>query len=71
MTGEIIAQATPTPRPEDAKPADEPADPASPVAAASGGDGGGGDLGMAIVLGLSLGALVGFGVPRLGELRAG
>jgi hypothetical protein len=65
VTGEVIATPTPTPRPEDAKPEDEP-----PVSSSSGGDGGGGDVGMAIVLGLSLGGLVGFGVRRLNELRA-
>ena len=75
VTGEVIPQATPTPRPEDAEPADEAAPTDSSGTAGlgggDGGDGGGGELGMAIVLGLSLGALVGFGVRRLGELRAG
>jgi hypothetical protein len=70
VTGEIIAQATPTPRPEDAEPADEAAPTQASPGPSSGGDGGGGELGMAIVLGLSLGGIVGFGVRRIGELRA-
>ena len=72
VTGEIIAQATPTPRPEDAEPADEaePTDSGTPGLSGGGGDGGGGELGMAIVLGLSLGGIVGFGVRRIGDLRA-
>lgn len=74
VTGEIIPQATPTPQPKDAEPADEaePTDSSgTPGLSGGGGDAGGGELGMAIVLGLSLGGIVGFGVRRLGELRAG
>ena len=62
VTGQAIAEATPT----------KTAEPASTVgsggtAGLGGGDdgGGSGELGMAIVLGLALGGLVGFGVRRL------
>ena len=62
VTGEVIPEPTPT----------ETAEPAATVesggtAGLEGGsdDGGSGELGMAIVLGLALGGLVGFGVRRL------
>ena len=62
VTGEAIPEPTPT----------KTAEPSSTVgsggtAGLGGGDGGGGsgELGMAIVLGLALGGLVGFGVRRL------
>ena len=62
VTGEIIPAATPTATAEPA----ETAEPEEETAGlGSGGDDGGGQLGMAIVLGLALGGLVGFGVRRL------
>ena len=66
VTGEIIPEATPTATPEAAATA-EPEDPdeTAGLGSSAGGDGGGGELGMAIVLGLALGGLVGFGVRRL------
>jgi hypothetical protein len=63
VSGEIIPEPTPTKTPEAAKTADP-----GQTAGLGGGDGGGGgsgELGMAIVLGLALGGLVGFGVRRL------
>jgi hypothetical protein len=62
VTGEVIPAATPTATAEPARTA-EPA--AGGLGGGGGGDGGGGELGMAIVLGLALGGLVGFGVRRL------
>ena len=63
VTGEVIPDPTPTATAEPAKTA-EPA--AGGLGnGGGGGDGGGGELGMAIVLGLALGGLVGFGVRRL------
>lgn len=65
VTGEIIPEATPTATPEAAATA-EPDDTAGlGSGSGGGGDGGGGELGLAIVLGLALGGLVGFGVRRL------
>jgi hypothetical protein len=64
VTGEIIPDATPTAPPEAAATA-EPEDTAGLGSSGGGGDGDGGELGMAIVLGLALGGLVGFGVRRL------
>ncbi|HYH90004.1 MAG TPA: hypothetical protein VEX67_12270 [Solirubrobacteraceae bacterium] len=66
VSGEIIPEATPTATPEAAATA-EPEDPdeTAGLGSSAGGDGGGGELGMAIVLGLALGGLVGFGVRRL------
>ena len=63
VTGEVIADPTPTATPEPAK----TAEPASGGLGNGGGadDGGGGELGTAIVLGLALGGVVGFGVRRL------
>jgi hypothetical protein len=63
VTGEVIPEATPTATAARAK----TAQPAGGTAGLGGGDGdgGGGELGMAIVLGLALGGLVGFGVRRL------
>jgi hypothetical protein len=66
VTGEVIPEATPT---ATAAPA-ETAEPGGGTAGlgnggGGGSDGGGGELGMAIVLGLALGGLVGFGVRRL------
>jgi len=63
VTGEIIPEATPTATPEAAETA-EP-DGTAGLGSSGGGDGGSGELGMAIVLGLALGGLVGFGVRRL------
>ncbi len=63
VTGQIIAEPTPTKTPEAAKTAD-PGQTAG-LGGGDGGDGGSGELGMAIVLGLALGGLVGFGVRRL------
>ena len=65
VTGEIIPAATPTATAEAA----ETAEPEQETAGlgGDGGDAGGGQLGMAIVLGLALGGLVGFGVRRLRE----
>ncbi len=63
VTGEIIATPTPTKTPEAAATAD-PGQTAG-LGGGDGGDGGSGELGMAIVLGLALGGLVGFGVRRL------
>jgi len=69
VTGEIIPEATPTATPEAATPAEpeEPDDPEQTAGLGSSGSGAGGsgELGMAIVLGLALGGLVGFGVRRL------
>jgi hypothetical protein len=62
VTGEIIPEPTPTATPEAAATA-EPDDTAG--LGPSGDSGGSGELGMAIVLGLALGGLVGFGVRRL------
>jgi hypothetical protein len=62
VTGEIIPEPTPTKTPEAARTAD-PGQTAG--LGGGGGDGGSGELGMAIVLGLALGGLVGFGVRRL------
>jgi hypothetical protein len=59
VTGEVIPEATPTATAEPAK----TAEPAGGTAGL--GDGGGGELGMAIVLGLALGGLIGFGLRRL------
>ena len=62
VTGEIIATPTPTKTPEAAATEDS----GSTAGLGGGdGDGGSGELGMAIVLGLALGGLVGFGVRRL------
>jgi len=63
VTGEIIPAATPTATAESA----ETAEPEEETAGlgSSGGNGGGGELGLAIVLGLALGGLTGFGVRRL------
>jgi Ca-activated chloride channel family protein len=62
VTGEPIPDPTPTATPE-------PAETAAPDDTAglgsSGGDGGSAELGIAIVFGLALGGLVGFGVRRL------
>ena len=62
VTGEIIATPTPTATPKAAATVDS-----GSTAGLGGGDddGGSGELGMAIVLGLALGGLVGFGVRRL------
>jgi hypothetical protein len=61
VTGEPIPEPTATETPEPAATVDE-----GGTAGLGGGDGGGsGELGMAIVLGLALGGLVGFGVRRL------
>ena len=62
VTGEVIPDPTPTATAEPAKTA-EPA--AGGLGNGGGDDAGGGELGMAIVLGLALGGLVGFGVRRL------
>ena len=63
VTGEIIPAATPTATAESAA----TAEPEEETAGLGSGDDddGGGELGMAIVLGLALGGLVGFGVRRL------
>ncbi len=62
VTGKVIPTPTPT---ETAEPA-RTAEPASGGLGNGGSDaGGGGEIGMAIVLGLALGGLVGFGVRRL------
>jgi len=62
VTGEIIATPTPTATPKAAATVDS----GSTAGLGGGdGDGGSGELGMAIVLGLALGGLVGFGVRRL------
>ena len=63
VTGEVIPEATPTATAAPAKTA-EPAGGTAGLGG-GGGDGGGGELGMAIVLGLALGGLVGFGLRRL------
>jgi hypothetical protein len=63
VTGEIIPEATPTATPEPAATA-APDDTAG-LGSSGDGDGGSGELGIAIVFGLALGALVGFGVRRL------
>ena len=62
VTGEVIATPTPTATPKAAATVDS-----GSTAGLGGGDddGGSGELGMAIVLGLALGGLVGFGVRRL------
>ena len=60
VTGEVIPEPTPTATPEAA-----PTAGSGGTAAPGGGDGGSGELGMAIVLGLALGGLVGFGVRRV------
>jgi hypothetical protein len=66
VTGEVIAQATPTATAEPAKTAEPAAGGlGNGGGGGGGGDGGGGELGMAIVLGLALGGLAGFGVRRL------
>jgi Ca-activated chloride channel homolog len=62
VTGQVIPEATPTATAAPAKTA-APADTGG--LRGGGGDGGGGELGMAIVLGLALGGLAGFGVRRL------
>jgi hypothetical protein len=62
VTGQVIPQATPT---ATAAPAKTAAPGTTGGLGGGGGDGGGGELGMAIVLGLALGGLVGFGVRRL------
>ena len=64
ITGEVIAQATPTATAAPAKTA-APAEETGGLGGGGGGDGGGGELGMAIILGLALGGLVGFGLRRL------
>jgi hypothetical protein len=64
VTGEVIPQATPTATAESAKTA-APSQETGGLGGGSGGDGGGGELGMAIILGLALGGLVGFGLRRL------
>jgi hypothetical protein len=62
VTGAVIPAATPTPS---AAPA-ATAEPGTTAGLGGGsGDGGSGELGTAIVLGLALGGLVGFGVRRL------
>jgi hypothetical protein len=67
VTGEVIATPTPT---ATAAPA-ETAEPSGGTAGlgnsggGGGGDGGGGELGMAIIFGLALGGVVGFGLRRL------
>jgi len=63
VTGEIIPEPTPTATPEAAATA-APDDTAG-LGSSGDSDGGSGELGMAIVFGLALGALVGFGVRRL------
>lgn len=67
VTGEIIPAATPTATAESAETA-EPQEETAGLGSGGDDDGGGGELGMAIVLGLALGGVVGFGVRRL---RAG
>jgi hypothetical protein len=64
VTGEVIEEPTPT---ATAEPADEVDAPDESTAGLDGGagDGGGGELGMAIVFGLALGGLLGFGARRL------
>jgi hypothetical protein len=64
VTGEVIPEATPTATAAPAKTA-EPAGGTAGLGGGGGGGGGGGELGMAIVLGLALGGLVGFGLRRL------
>ena len=64
MTGEIIPAATPTATAESAETA-EPEEETAGLGGSGGDDDGGGELGMAIVLGLALGGVVGFGVRRL------
>jgi hypothetical protein len=61
VTGEPVPEATPT---ATAKPA-QTAEPGGVGGGSDDGSGGSGELGMAIVLGLALGGLVGFGVRRL------
>lgn len=60
VTGEVIPEATPTRTAEPAATVDS-----GGTAGLGGGDGGSGEVGTAIVLGLALGGLVGFGVRRL------
>jgi len=60
-----VAQPEPTATPAPAQ--DEPAPPVTPTASVRGEHG---ELGMAIVLALSLGALLGFAAVRLGRLRS-
>jgi hypothetical protein len=62
VTGNVIPQATPT---ATAKPAATASSGGTAGLGGSGDDSGSGQLGMAIVLGLALGGLVGFGVRRL------
>ncbi len=62
VTGQVIPEATPT---ATAAPAKTAAPDTTGGLGGGGGDAGGGELGMAIVLGLALGGLVGFGVRRL------
>jgi hypothetical protein len=65
VTGAVIPAATPTATAAPAKTA-APADQTGGLGGGGGdGGGGGGELGMAIVLGLALGGLAGFGVRRL------
>jgi hypothetical protein len=64
VTGEIIPEPTPSATPEPAATA-ESGETAGLGGGGAGGDGGSGELGMAILLGLALGGLVGFGVRRL------
>jgi hypothetical protein len=64
VTGEIIPEPTPTATPKAAATVDSGQ--TAGLGGGDGGDGGSGELGMAIVLGLALGGLVGFGVRRLG-----
>jgi hypothetical protein len=64
VTGEIIPEPTPSATPEPAATA-ESGETAGLGGGGAGGDGGSGELGMAILLGLALGGVVGFGVRRL------
>ena len=64
VTGEIIPAATPTATAEAAETA-EPEEETAGLGSGGDDDGGGGELGMAIVLGLALGGVAGFGVRRL------
>jgi hypothetical protein len=63
VTGEIIPEATPTATPEPAATAES--EETAGLGSGGGGGGGSAELGLAIVLGLALGGLVGFGVRRL------
>ena len=65
VTGEIIPEPTPTATPEPAATAEPDDETAGLGSAGAADDGGSGELGIAIVLGLALGGLVGFGVRRL------